>query len=124
MEVESKTYETETWISYLNEHLPLLQGKALDNIKLAQARQKKFYDKNSTVKNDYKIGDLILRKNLSKTGFPKQRWTGPWKIIAKNNSDGTSYKIANPQDNTGHNTTVNVRHICAHTTPTSSRFFA
>lgn len=100
--IEPKTYETETWINYLNAHLPLLQGQAIENIKKAQERQRKFYDKNSTVKHDYKVGDLVLRKNLVKTGFPKERWSGPWLIKARNSPDGTSWKIVDPKDKYQH----------------------
>ncbi|KAI8329791.1 hypothetical protein BD560DRAFT_429264 [Blakeslea trispora] len=63
-----------------------------DNIKTAQAHQKKFYYKKSRVKQDYKIGDLILRKSLEKLTFPKERWSGPWIIIDKNNEGGSLSK--------------------------------
>ncbi|KAI9493438.1 hypothetical protein BDB00DRAFT_741815, partial [Zychaea mexicana] len=42
---EAKTYETQSWIHYLNSHIPIIHGEALKNIKAAQARQKRFYDK-------------------------------------------------------------------------------
>lgn len=109
--IEPKTYETETWITYLNTYLPLLHGKAIENIKRTQERQKKFYDKNSTVKYDYKPGDLILRRNLEKQPFPKERWSGPYKIIARNNPEGTSYKVQKLHDASGYITTANVRHM-------------
>ncbi|KAI8138033.1 hypothetical protein BJV82DRAFT_524235 [Fennellomyces sp. T-0311] len=55
---ETRTYETEPWIHYLNVHIPLLHGQALENIKQAQVRQKRQYDKTKTTKYDYKPGDL------------------------------------------------------------------
>jgi hypothetical protein len=108
--LDYKTYETETWINYLNENIPLIQGAALENIKKAQDRQKKFYDKGSTVKYNYQKDDLVMTRNLLKTGFPKARWIGPWKIIKKNNEEGTSYKIKKTGGNE-HETTANVRHM-------------
>ena len=56
MTIPTKTYETETWVQYLNSHLPILQGQALKNMKQAQARQKKYYDKNRAVEVKYHIG--------------------------------------------------------------------
>ncbi|KAI7889035.1 uncharacterized protein EV154DRAFT_388911, partial [Mucor mucedo] len=44
---DPKTYDTETWMSFLNEKIPLIHHKALENIKKAQEYQKKFYDKKS-----------------------------------------------------------------------------
>lgn len=118
--MESKTYETETWMAYLNEHLPLITGTALENIKKAQDRQKKFYDKHSTVKYDYKDGDLVLTRNLLKTGFPKARWIGPWKILGKNNQEGTSYKVKKCFGKNQHESTANVRHMRPYHEPTNS----
>ncbi|CEP11526.1 hypothetical protein [Parasitella parasitica] len=106
-----KTYETETWVNYLNKYIPLLHGKVLKNIKTAQGYQKTFYDKGKRVKYDYNIGDLILRKNLEKTTFPKELWSGPYIIISKNNQEGTSYKIIKRGDPHQHVTTANVRHM-------------
>ncbi|KAI8057512.1 hypothetical protein BDF21DRAFT_311724, partial [Thamnidium elegans] len=40
-----KTYDTESWLKYLNARIPLIHGKALENIKKAQEHQKKFYGK-------------------------------------------------------------------------------
>ncbi|KAI8139646.1 hypothetical protein BJV82DRAFT_543917, partial [Fennellomyces sp. T-0311] len=42
---ESKTYETEPWMHYLNTHIPILHGQAIKNIREAQAHQKRHYDK-------------------------------------------------------------------------------
>ncbi|KAG1268979.1 hypothetical protein G6F57_013298 [Rhizopus arrhizus] len=106
-----KTYETETWVNYLNKYIPLLHGKVLQNIKTAQGHQKTFYDKGKRVKYDYKIGDLILRKNLEKTSFPKELWIGPYIILSKNNSEGTSYKIVKRGASHEYVTTANVRHM-------------
>lgn len=121
LEIDPKTYETESWITYLNTHIPIIHGVALENIKKAQDRQRKFYDKGSTVKYDYKPGDLIMRKNLVKTGFPKERWLGPYKIISRNNTEGTSYKITDIQDTSGYMTTANVRHMRPYFTGEGSR---
>jgi hypothetical protein len=56
----------------------------------AQGYQKKFYDKGVKVKYDYKVGDLISRQNLEKLTFPKERWSRPWIIVDKNDTDGRS----------------------------------
>ncbi|KAG1459842.1 hypothetical protein G6F56_006072 [Rhizopus delemar] len=109
--IDPKTYKTEMWVTYLNNHIPLVHDKALENIKKAQKRQRKFYGKGSMVKYDYKNSDLIMRKNQLKTSFPEERWLGPYKIISKNNSEGTSYKITNIKDKFGYITTANVRHM-------------
>lgn len=42
-----KTYETETWVNYLNEHMHLIHGTALKNIKKAQEHQKRSMTKES-----------------------------------------------------------------------------
>ncbi|KAG0930503.1 hypothetical protein G6F57_011821 [Rhizopus arrhizus] len=109
--IDPKTYETESWINYLNTYLPLVHGEAIENLKKAQERQKKFYDDRRTIKHDYKSGDLIVRRNLLKTSFPKERWTGPWMVLRKNNEDGTSYVIQKPGDSNNHTTTANVKHM-------------
>lgn len=115
--IDPKTYETEQWVNYLNDHLPLIRGQAINNIKQAQERQQKFYDKRSTVKYNYKPGDLILRKNMMKIGFPKDRWLGPFKVIKRNNPEGTSYvlqKLENDNSLTEDPTTLttgNVRNM-------------
>ncbi|OBZ80935.1 Transposon Ty3-I Gag-Pol polyprotein, partial [Choanephora cucurbitarum] len=81
-----KSYETEAWSVYLKNRLPLLHGQVRKNIEVAQVRQKRAYNKGKRVKYDYKAGDLILRKNLNKLGFPKERWSGPWVVIEPNNA--------------------------------------
>ncbi|KAG1031847.1 hypothetical protein G6F57_011679 [Rhizopus arrhizus] len=86
-------YETEPWAVYLKNHIPLVHGKALENIKKAQLRQKRAYNKGSKVKYDYKAGDLVARKVLIKTGFPKERWSGPWVIIKASNPEATAFHI-------------------------------
>lgn len=99
-------------MAYLNEKIPVIHNKALDNIKKAQSYQKKFYDKKSKLKRDYKIGDLIARKNLDKIGgFPKERWSGPWVILSENNDDRTSFKIARNNGTSNHVSTANVKHM-------------
>ncbi|KAG1046854.1 hypothetical protein G6F43_010677 [Rhizopus delemar] len=111
LRINPKTYETEPWVNYLNKYIPILHGKAITNIKRAQEAQKKFYDKGTTIKRDYKVGDLIARKNLEKSSFPKERWTGPWVITKTNNTDGTSWKIIKKGDPYQYETTANIRHM-------------
>ncbi|KAI9342676.1 hypothetical protein BD770DRAFT_329735 [Pilaira anomala] len=106
-----KTYETETWVNYLNRYIPLLHKKVLKNITTAKEYQKTFYDKGRRVKYDYKDGDLVLRKNLEKTTFPKVLWNGPYVVVGKNNREGTSWKIIKQDDPRLWVTTANVRHM-------------
>lgn len=106
-----KTYETEQWAAYLNKYIPLLHGKVVKNIEQAKGYQKKFYDKGRRVKYDYEIDDLVVRRNLEKSSFPKERWLGPYKIISKNNEDGTSWKIMKVSDPNKLITTANIRHM-------------
>lgn len=108
---EYKTYETETWINYLNRYIPLLHRKVLKNIKVAKGYQKTFYDKGRRVKYDYKDGDLVLRKNLEKTSFPKELWVGPYVVVGRNNQEGTSWKFIKQDDPSLHVTTANVRYM-------------
>ena len=113
-----KTYETEIWVNYLNEHIPLVHVTALQNIKKAQAHQKRFYDKGKRVKHNYQVGDLIARKNLEKTGFPKERWSGPWVVASMNNKESTSYKIYRQNDSTKYCICrLQTSGICAHGFP-------
>lgn len=105
-----KTFTSEEWLVYLNSKIPLLDGKAIENIKRNQGYQKKFYDKHSKIKYDYKPGDLIARKNLEKQSFPKEKWSGPWVVVERNNKEGTSFKITKQNDTTGYITTANVRY--------------
>lgn len=105
-----KTYEIETSISYLKKHFPLLHRKALKNTKASQGHQNVFYDKGRRVKYDYKVGNLIFRKNFEKTPFLKELWFGPYAIISKNN-EGTSWKIIRQDDPRFHITTANVWHM-------------
>ncbi|KAG1050277.1 hypothetical protein G6F43_007436 [Rhizopus delemar] len=108
---ELKNYETVNWVNYLYRYIPLLHGKALKNIKASQGYQKTFYDKGRRVKYDHKVGVLVLRKNLEKTPFPKELWSGPYNIISKNNEEGTSWKIIKQGDSRFYITTANVRHM-------------
>lgn len=106
-----KTYETEEWAAYLNKYIPLLHGKVVKNIEKAKGYQKTFYDKGKRVKHNYEIGELVLRRNLEKGSFPKERWLGPYKILSKNNDDGTSWKIMKVSDPNNFITTANARHM-------------
>ncbi|OBZ80980.1 hypothetical protein A0J61_10970 [Choanephora cucurbitarum] len=116
---EFKTYETETWVTYLNRYIPLLHGNVLQNFKTAQKHQKTFYDKGRRTKYDYNVGDKILRRNLEKTTFPKELWSGPYVIVDKNNAEGTSWKITKIDDPRAHITTANVRHMRPYHDPTT-----
>ncbi|OBZ80738.1 hypothetical protein A0J61_11213, partial [Choanephora cucurbitarum] len=104
-------YETEPWAAYLKNHLPLIHGKPIANIEKAQVKQKRSYNKGKRTKHDYKAGDLIARRNLLKTGFPKEPWTGPWRILERNNEDGSSFKIVKLDDKHQHTTTANIKHM-------------
>lgn len=108
---EVKTYETETWVNYLNKYIPLLHGKAIKNMKVAQGYQKTFYDKGRRVKYDYKESDLVLRRNLTKGSFPKELWYGPFVVVGKNNKEGTFWKLIKQDDPHLHVTTANVRQM-------------
>lgn len=107
----ARTYETEEWVAYLNNNLPLIQGTALENIRKSQVRQKRNYDKKKSIKFDYEVNDLVARKNLLKSGFPKTRWEGPFKILAPNNEDKTSWKLLKEGAPPHHATTANIRHM-------------
>ncbi|KAI7865730.1 hypothetical protein BDF14DRAFT_1822855 [Spinellus fusiger] len=50
--------------------------------------------------------ELIIEPKTYET----ENWTGPWKILGKNN-EGTSYKIQRVNDSKGHITTANVKHM-------------
>ncbi len=60
-----------------------VRKKALININLAQARQKKNYDAKDIKK--YKVGTLVLLRNskkLSRNGSKmEQNWLGPYRIL-------------------------------------------
>ena len=98
-------------MAYLKNHLPLIHGKVLSNIEKAQVRQKRTYDKKKTVKYDYKAGDLVLRRNLAKQGFPKTRWDGPYVVVDKTNMEGTAFRIRKPEDSPINTTTANIKHM-------------
>jgi len=69
------------------------------------------YNKGKQVTYDYKIGDLVARKNLEKSGFPKERWSGPWIVVAFNSKEGTSFKIVRQSDPNKYITTANAKHM-------------
>lgn len=102
---------TKEWVAYLNNHLPIIHGTAINNIKKAQIKQKRAYNKGTGVKYDYQVDDLVARKNLVKSGFPKQRWLGPYKILGPNNKEGTSFKLLKFGDPVHYATTANARHL-------------
>lgn len=109
---ESTAIITEEWVAYLNNHLPIIHGTAINNIKKAQIKQKRAYSKGTGVKYDYQVDDLVTRKNLVKSGSPKQCWLGPYKILGHNNKEGTSFKLLKIGDPAHYTTTDNARHLC------------
>ncbi|KAG0890827.1 hypothetical protein G6F57_013039 [Rhizopus arrhizus] len=71
----------------------------IENIKKAQEQQVQQYNKKIRELVKFKVGDLVLRKNHSKMmSFPKERWTGPWKVLEVTNRTGTAYRISRVQD--------------------------
>jgi transposase InsO family protein len=109
--IPRRTYETEEWAAYLNNHLPLVHGQAMKNIEKAQTRQKRAYNKGKRVKYDYKIGDLIKRKNLAKSGFPKERWDGPWVITERISAEGNTFRISKDVNGKTTTSTANCKHM-------------
>ncbi|CEP10900.1 hypothetical protein [Parasitella parasitica] len=96
------------WSDFLNERIPIIHSKALMNIKHAQEQQEKQYNKRARGIITLKVGDLVMRKNHAKMGsFPKERWTGPWKILEVKNKEGAAYKLAR-QATPNRTTTANV----------------
>lgn len=84
------------------ENMISIREKALKNIEVAQARQKKYYDaKHCKDRGKYKVGALVLLKNskkLSRKGSKmEQNWSGPYlihDIVGKN-----TYRLCNRRDN-------------------------
>ncbi|CEP09032.1 hypothetical protein, partial, partial [Parasitella parasitica] len=93
-----KKYAAQQWGEFLNEEIPIIHAKALENIKKAQEQQSKQYDKKAKSSVKFKIGDLVLRKNHKMMSFPKERWTGPWIVLEIINKAGTAYKICKAED--------------------------
>ncbi|CEP10273.1 hypothetical protein, partial, partial [Parasitella parasitica] len=104
---DPKTYASKQWGEFLNEEIPIIHAKALENIKKAQEQQIKQYNKKAKSLIKFKVGDLVLRKNHKMMSFPKERWTGPWKVLSVNNKAGTAYKIYKVEDSKA-TSTVNV----------------
>ena len=78
-----------------------VRKKALNNIKLAQARQKKNYDaKHCKDKEKYTVGTLVLLRNskkLSRKGSKmEQNWLGPYRILE--NVKKNTYRLCNRND--------------------------
>ena len=92
--LKPKIYTTEAWMQYLNSHIQLLHQEALQNIARAQGYQKKAHDKRSSRSlHTYQEGDLVARKIVGLSGFPKQRWSGSWMVLKKINAEGTAFQI-------------------------------
>ena len=60
--------------------------QARENIGKAQEKQKKDYDKRDHCADTFKVGTLVLRKDMTrkkrKGGKLDTKWTGPFEIIA------------------------------------------
>ena len=60
--------------------------QAKENIGKAQEKQKKHYDKRHHCPDTFKVGTLVLRKDMTrkkrKGGKLDTKWTGPFKIVA------------------------------------------
>ncbi|KAG0819874.1 hypothetical protein G6F18_012711 [Rhizopus arrhizus] len=96
---QESNYNTRQWMDFLNQEIPIIHAKAIENIKKAQQYQKTQYYKKSKEIAKYKTGDLVLRRNHNKmNAFPKERWLGPWQIIQATNKDGSAYRIMKPGD--------------------------
>ncbi|CEP07116.1 hypothetical protein, partial, partial [Parasitella parasitica] len=96
---QDANYNTRQWVDFLNQEIPIIHAKAIDNIKKAQQYQKTQYDKKARGITTYKTGDLVLRRNHSKVlTFPKERWLGPWQVVQATNKEGTAYRIIKPGD--------------------------
>ena len=79
-----------------------IRKKALNNIQLAQERQKKNYDaKHCKDKEKYVVGTLVLLRNskkLSRKGSKmEQNWLGPYRIIE--NVKKNTYRLCSRNDN-------------------------
>lgn len=80
-----ETDECNLDLSICTQRMISIQKKALQNIKVAQGRQKKYYDlKHCKERGNYKVGVLVLLKNskkLSRKGSKLEpNWTGPYCI--------------------------------------------
>ena len=68
----------------LTEKLPNVQGKAQENIRKAQRKQKERFDLKVTRKRKFKIGDKVLSYDAARdkhfTGKLKPKWKGPYYI--------------------------------------------
>ncbi|KAI7890757.1 uncharacterized protein EV154DRAFT_481886 [Mucor mucedo] len=62
--LEPKTFESERWLLYLNQHLPDLHADALSKASEVQTRQKSFYDPSGKVKYVYHVRYLMKRRKL------------------------------------------------------------
>ncbi len=60
------------------------------------------------MKYDYKAGDLVARKVLIKTGFPKERRSGPWVIIKASNPEEMAFHI-HAKDDLNNKPTANAK---------------
>lgn len=88
---------TEEWRTFLNEKIPIIHGKAIENIiQQAQWYHQKQYNKhsNSNPVKFNKDDEQVLLRNKGLLGYPKERWTGPWTIMEATNPQGTAYKIS------------------------------
>ena len=77
-------------LEHLKEMKSTLFDNAMKNIKVAQARQKKNYDRHNTSVT-FQVGQMVLVKNLRNShrmgGKLEERWLGPYKITGRTKRD-------------------------------------
>ncbi|KAL9538096.1 hypothetical protein MBANPS3_011203 [Mucor bainieri] len=78
---------TEEWRTFLNEKIPIIHSKAIENIQQAHRYQQKQYNKHRN------SNPIKFNKDEQVLRYPKERWTGPWTIMEATNPQGTAYKI-------------------------------
>lgn len=83
-----KAHNAESWLAYLNYHLPIIHATAKKNILAAQARQQRYYNRNRLPAREYQPGDYVLKDiPLEQRGFPKPKFTGKWRVLRKTSDD-------------------------------------
>lgn len=79
-----KFEDVDVYIEKFVELRKKLDVNVKQNVEVAQARQKKHYDRRHQ-SGSYKLGDVVLLKNmrkLSKKGDKlKPNWTGPYEVV-------------------------------------------
>jgi hypothetical protein len=107
-----KTTNGKAWARYLETHIPIVQGQALELLKKAQEKQKALYDRFRRKAPDFKPGDLIHKKKSSdQVSFAAARWTGPWKILRRTNGKDTAYELTRYHEGGTRFTTANIKDL-------------